>query len=274
METFGSKSEVDQRAPLLQTKTISYAYDRGLRALDKIDLSLREGSILAVMGANGSGKSTLLKCLIGLIKPAEGSITLRGQTTLDRTTVELSREIAYLPQYPDDLLFADTVSDELHITLSNHKLPADDNISNLLSDLHLLHEANAYPRDLSTGQRQRVALGAVMVTQPDVLLLDEPTRGLDGHLKQELAALWCAWRDRGMGIILATHDVELAAHIADEVLILEGGRQIASGPIKQILDSGSAFAPQIARLFPGKGWLTVDEAVIGLVDKRIQQASC
>ena len=135
----------------------------------------------------------------------------------------------------------------------------------LLKDLGLEDLRTAYPRDLSTGQRQRVALGAVTVTQPALLLLDEPTRGLDVQNKKRLVDIWRNWLDQGMGLILVTHDVELSALIADRVIILSHGEVIASGPTGQVLSSSPLFAPQIARLFPGRGWLTAEEALGELI---------
>jgi energy-coupling factor transport system ATP-binding protein len=129
----------------------------------------------------------------------------------------------------------------------------------LLNELGLGNLDAVYPRDLSVGQRQRVALGAVMVTAPKLLLLDEPTRGLDYLSKSKLTELWRRWQRQGMGLILVTHDVELAARVADRVVILSQGEIIADGPTSAILSSSQMFGPQIARLFPGRGWLTVED---------------
>jgi energy-coupling factor transport system ATP-binding protein len=123
-----------------------------------------------------------------------------------------------------------------------------------------------YPRDLSVGQRQRVALGAVSVVQPKLLLLDEPTRGLDYAAKRELMVLWRQWLDEGMGLILVSHDVELATRIARRVVVMEAGRVRTDGPIEQVLSKQTEFEPQMARLFPGRQWLTVDEVVKGMKD--------
>jgi len=131
----------------------------------------------------------------------------------------------------------------------------------LLEQLGLDELRTVYPRDLSTGQRQRVALGAVTVTHPQLLLLDEPTRGLDMQTKQNLVKIWRSWVNQGMSLLLVTHDVELSALIADRVIILSEGEVITSGPTAQILSGTPLFAPQIARLFPGRGWLTVEDAL-------------
>ena len=122
-------------------------------------------------------------------------------------------------------------------------------------------EADAYPRDLSVGERQRVALAAVTVTRPGALLLDEPTRGLDYGAKRALEELLFAWRAAGMAILVVTHDVELAAAIADRVVLMSQGEIIAQGAPAQVLGASPLFAPQIAKLFPESGWLTVHDVL-------------
>jgi energy-coupling factor transport system ATP-binding protein len=113
-----------------------------------------------------------------------------------------------------------------------------------------------------------VALGAVTITCPKLLLLDEPTRGLDYTAKQALVAIWKQWLAEGMGLLLVTHDVELVAQIADRVIIMSQGEIIAEGQTADILSTSPLFAPQIARLFPNSGWLTVEDAMEGIVNNK------
>jgi energy-coupling factor transport system ATP-binding protein len=233
-------------------------------ALRGIEVSLAAGEATALVGANGSGKSTLLKCLVGLLRPDHGDIYLDGKSTAGLSVAEICRQVAYLPQTPDDLLFSETVREELQATLNNHGLNTEESAlspDELLDELGLGNLAEAYPRDLSVGQRQRVALGAVMITWPRLLLLDEPTRGLDYAAKQSLTRLWASWRRQGMGILLVTHDMELAARVADRVLVLKEGRIESSGPVADLLGTGSLYGSQMARIFPGSGVLTVNDAL-------------
>jgi energy-coupling factor transporter ATP-binding protein EcfA2 len=256
---------------ILQVEGLRYSYNQKVLALDGIDFQLHKGEILAVMGANGSGKSTLLRCIIGLLQPLSGDVLLKGRSVLGQETVDLTRRIAYLPQYPDDLLFAETVRQELEITLDNHEIYAPDRVDTTLQKLSLAPFADYYPRDLSTGQRQRTALGAITVAQPDILLLDEPTRGQDGLIKSQLLKIWQRWKSEGMGLIIVSHDVELVAQLADRVMILADGKIEAVGSAESVLSDSSLFAPQIARLFPGSGWLTVEDALNGLA--KVQTAA-
>lgn len=249
---------------LLKTQDLSFAYNREGLTLDRVDLHLQRGEILVVMGPNGSGKSTLLRCIVGLLQPSGGDVLLEGRSVLDLDTVDLARQIAYLPQYPDDLLFAETVYQELGITLQNHNNYSESRIDTALENLGLAGLEDDYPRDLSTGQRQRVALGAITITQPDILLLDEPTRGQDGQIKRQLMQIWQRWKAEGMALIVVTHDVELAVQLADRVMIMAEGKIETSGSVESVLANSPTFAPEIARLFPGSGWLTVDDAFDGL----------
>ncbi len=265
-----ASGERERPAALLQVQDLSFAYNRETQALAGVNFDLKAGEIVAVMGANGSGKSTLLRCLVGLLQPSAGDVQLNGRSTRGKSTVELARQIAYLPQYPDDLLYAETVAEELAITLDNHDIAAENRVQTMIENLTLQGLANYYPRDLSTGQRQRVALGAITITQPQILLLDEPTRGQDGQVKQQLVEIWREWKAQGMGIILVTHDVELVALLADRVLILSAGKIEAVGPVHQVLGASPEFAPEIVRLFPGRGWITVNEALNTLSGANIE----
>ena len=214
------------------------------------------------MGPNGSGKTTLLRCLVGLTQPQRGSVWVEGESIAGRSVAEVCRRVGYLPQDPNALLFSDTVEEELSVTLRNHgREPQPGEVAELLKQLGLGDKAATYPRDLSAGERQRVALGAVLVAKPGALLLDEPTRGLDYAAKQALVTLLRGWRDEGMAILLVTHDVELAAEAADRVILLEEGRVSASGSPREVLADSERFAPQMARVFAGRGVLTVTEAL-------------
>jgi energy-coupling factor transporter ATP-binding protein EcfA2 len=239
-----------------------------VKAVRGVDLSLYSGEIAVMMGPNGAGKSTLLRSLIGLTPLNNGSIHVDSKDIMGRTVADICQQVGYLPQDPNALLFADTVMEELFITLRNHHL----DISNsnpqprdLLIQLGLGDKAESYPRDLSAGERQRVALGAVLVTHPGALLLDEPTRGLDYLAKLTLLRLLRTWRGEGMAILMVTHDVELAVQAADRIILMESGLVTADGAPEVVLANSTTFAPQVAKIFPNQGWLTVND-VIGDID--------
>ena len=165
-----------------------------------------------------------------------------------------------MPQDPNALLFSETVQEELETTLRNHHIPLQSEVvERLLSQLNIQSKAHAYPRDLSTGEKQRVALGAVVVTQPELIILDEPTRGLDQITKNALLTLLLDWNHNGKTILLVTHDVEFAAAFASRILIIEDGKMIDQGDPREIMRIHPRYTPQIARLYPHTNWLTLND---------------
>lgn len=199
---------------------VAFAYGGGPPVVDGLTLAVRPGEVVALTGRSGAGKSTVLRLAVGLLAPRRGDVRVAGASIRGRPVAEVCRAVGYLPQDPDLLLFAPTVRAELRATLANHGLVAggdsrpDGRIDDLLAVLGLSGVADRYPRDLSTGQRQRVALGAVLVTRPRVVLLDEPTRGLDAGAIAALAGLLHGLAGGGAAVLVATHDRRLlpAAH--------------------------------------------------------------
>ena len=219
--------------------------------LDVEQFALREGEVVALLGRNGSGKSTLLRVLAGL-QSSQGN-------------VQSSDRVSYVPQDPGSLFSAATVREEVRATL---RLLGRRNETNLvdswLERLALTDLANRHPRSLSGGERQRLAIAVVAVGGAPVLMLDEPTRGMDVDSRH---ALERAIRDhttsenaaaRVGAVVLATHDVELAARVATRVVVLGDGEVVADGDARTVL-AGSLFAPQVLRVLPPL--LTLTEAV-------------
>jgi energy-coupling factor transport system ATP-binding protein len=261
------------RTPFIEATNVSVQYGNRL-VVRGVNFAARPGEIVALMGRNGAGKTSLVKALVGLVSPQSGEVRIEGVSNARRSVAEICRQVGYLPQDPNTLLFAETVHDEMMVTLRNHGLAQNiegqwrvlpgaraADPTELLRRLRLGGKAGAYPRDLSVGERQRVALAAITVTLPGALLLDEPTRGLDYLAKQELVVLLKQWRADGMAIVLVTHDVELAAALADRVVLMSQGEVIADGPTAEVLGSSPLFAPQVARLFPNMGWLTTEDVL-------------
>jgi energy-coupling factor transport system ATP-binding protein len=262
-----SSSQVSKRPVFIQANHVEVNFGP-IQALRGVDVWLYPGEIAVMLGPNGAGKSTLLRTMVGLTPIQKGTIQVDGKDIAGRAVADICQQVGYLPQNPNALLFADTVMEELLITLRNHQMDTSEaNLfaKQLLDHLGLAEKVDCYPRDLSAGERQRVALGAILVTRPGALLLDEPTRGMDYEAKQTLLRILRGWREEGMAILMVTHDVELAAQAADRVILMENGLIRADGIPGDILASSSTFAPQVSRLFPGQGWLTAED-VIGALD--------
>lgn len=256
--SLGSVSHFDEttnaQPPILSIRDLSVTIYQQ-KILKSINLQLNKGEILNLIGPNGAGKTTLLRSILGLT-PKKGQITLNGQNTEAMDFQNIIQQIAYLPQNPNDLLFAETVFEELLITLKNHgmqKSPSE--LIGFLTRFGLEGKQDAYPRDLSIGERQRIALAAITVVKSKIILLDEPTRGLDYGAKKALQTLIEDWANQGMAILLVTHDIEFAATVADRVVILEEGKLVFTGKPKLAFTNFYPYQTQTARLFPNTGWI-------------------
>jgi energy-coupling factor transporter ATP-binding protein EcfA2 len=231
----------------------------GREVLRGLSLDLCAGEITALMGRNGAGKTTILKLILGLLKPSRGRVQTLALDTRHASLDQISRQVGYVPQQPDVLLFADTVQGEIDFTRRAHHLPHDG--ASLLADLGLTRYREHDPRDLSVGERQRVALAAVLASGPQALILDEPTRGLDYGQKDALVGILRRLRDEGRTVVLATHDVELAAHLADRVVLLGDGDIIADGPSREVMSGSLVFSSQVSKLFRDPAFVTVEDVV-------------
>ncbi|MFC9673183.1 ABC transporter ATP-binding protein [Streptomyces sp. NPDC056949] len=227
-----------------------------VEALRHVDLSVGPGEIVALMGRNGAGKSTLLSTLVGLVRPSSGTALVGGAVPHRTGPRELIRRVGLVPQEPRDLLYADTVAAEC--AAADHDTGADPGtcrelVSRLLPGI----VDDTHPRDLSEGQRLTLALAIVLTARPPLLLLDEPTRGLDYAAKARLVTILRGLAADGHAVVLATHDVELAAELSHRVAVLADGEIVANGPTPEVVVASPAFSPQVAKvLAPGK-WLTV-----------------
>ncbi len=250
---------------LIQAENLWHDYD-GVEALRGVTFAAREGEFIALMGRNGSGKSTLLKALAGLIAPARGRVWVYpagpSRPILIASLDDALPHVGLVIQNPGRMLFQETVRDELRFTRRNHGLPPDDAADMALLDwLGIAHLADRDPRDLSGGERQRVAIAAILVANPRVVLLDEPTRGLDYSQKRALVRLLREMTDAGHTVIMATHDVELVALAADRVVLMAEGEIVVDGPTREVMTESLIFASQVTKLFRDPRFLTVEDVV-------------
>ncbi|MGW7607857.1 ABC transporter ATP-binding protein [Streptomyces sp. NPDC054766] len=227
-----------------------------VEALRRVDLTAGPGETIALMGRNGAGKSTLLGALVGLVEPAAGSVRVGGAVPHRMAPRDLVRRVGLVPQEPRDLLYADTVAAECAAADEDAGAGAGTCralVSELLPDI----ADDTHPRDLSEGQRLALALAVVLTARPPLLLLDEPTRGLDYAAKARLVTVLRGLAAEGHAIVLATHDVELAAELAHRVVILADGEVVADGPTAEVVVASPSFAPQVAKILAPEPWLTV-----------------
>jgi energy-coupling factor transporter ATP-binding protein EcfA2 len=205
--------------------------------LEGLDLVGFPGEVIALVGANGAGKTTLLRTLAGLLEPISGSVVARP------------RRVAYVPQNPGALLHLPTLRAEVELTI--RRTASAESADGVLAAFGLAELGGRYPRDLSSGERQRGALAATLAGDPDLVLLDEPTRGMDLRSRRALGRYVEAMSSRGASVVIASHDIDLAAEVADRVVRLEDGGATDLGPPVRAFATDGSMPTQIGQLCPG-----------------------
>ncbi len=231
---------------VIQTKDLSVKYENKT-ALKPISLEIKSGEIVALMGRNGAGKSSLIKALLDVVK-YEGTIT------------KPSVKIGYIPQDANDLLFHQSVEAECAQTDRDNSL-APGTTAALLHELAATVKIASHPRDLSEGQRLALVLAIVLAPKPDLLILDEPTRGLDYESKTLLTRFLTDRAESGAAVLIATHDVELVAELATRIIILAEGELVADGSTMDVLLASPSFAPQVTKVMSPRKWLTIADVL-------------
>lgn len=241
--------------PVLEAKDVVVRYG-DVKAVQGVSFNVAAGERIALMGRNGSGKSSLLWAVQGSGKRT-GMVTIAGVDPKTQKVAERRRTVALVPQQPSDLLYLETVAQECAQADAETGQPAG-TCRKLLDSLASVPD-DTHPRDLSEGQRLALVLAVMLTGAPDVLLLDEPTRGLDYPAKEALAKLLTSL---GSAIVLATHDVEFVAEYATRVVVMAEGEKVADGPAREVVTSSPIFAPQVSKVLGP--WLTVHDVEAAL----------
>lgn len=231
---------------LIETENLSVAYENNI-ALQPINLKIKAGEIIALMGRNGAGKSSLIKALLN-VASYKGNIN------------NFAKRIGYIPQDANDLLYHQSVNAECEQTDRDNGLKSGTTAS-LLEELAPTVKLNSHPRDLSEGQRLALVLAIVLAPKPDLLVLDEPTRGLDYESKSLLIRLLTESATNGAAVFIATHDVELVAELASRIIILAEGELVADGNALDVLLASPSFAPQVTKVMSPRKWLTISDVL-------------
>lgn len=231
-------------------------------AVREVDLALGAGRVTVLMGRNGSGKSSLIWALQGSGRRRGGTIDVAGGDPAALSPAQRRTHVGLVPQTAADLLYLETVAEECAAADAGADTEPG-TCRGLLDRLAPGIEDTRHPRDLSEGQRLALALAIVLTARPSVVLLDEPTRGLDYAGKAELARIVGDLAADGRAVLLATHDVEFAAHVADEVVVMAEGEVVSSGPPRRVLAESPSFAPQVTKVL-GPPWLVVEEVAAAL----------
>jgi energy-coupling factor transport system ATP-binding protein len=238
LESLQTSAPVDGGPFILQMEDLVYRYPtHQIEALRGISLGIREGEFVALIGQNGSGKTTLAKHFNALLKPFSGRVLLRGKSTTDYRQREISRLVGYVFQNPDHQIFCNTVYDEVAFGLKTLGEPAssmEKRVAEALATVGLTGTEKKTPFALSKGERQRVAVASVLAVRPEVLVLDEPTTGLDEGHQRSLMEMLKSLHARGHTIIIITHSMEVAAEYATRAVVMKDGVILLDGPTREV----------------------------------------
>ncbi len=242
--------------PALRARVVVVRYG-SVVAVAGVDLRLERGQVTALMGRNGSGKSSLLWALQGSGPRQGGTVDVEGNDPKSLPPIRARQLVTLVPQTPSDLVYHDSVSAECAQADRESGGTSQQAARALLDRLSPGIPDEANPRDLSEGQRLSLALAVQLSAGPRVVLLDEPTRGLDYGAKRALIEIVDQMAAEGRAVVIATHDVEFVASAADRVVVLAEGEIVADGPTVEVIGASPAFAPQVAKVLAPLGYLTV-----------------
>lgn len=259
-------------APLIHCENLQFAYPNGTHALKGIDLEIRRGEMVAIVGQNGSGKTTLVKHFNGLLMPTGGQIWVDGRTTREQGVFELGHKVGYVFQNPDHQIFSNTVFDEVAFTLRLRKVDERtirQSVSEALEAVGLAGYENADPFSLTKSGRQRVAVASVLAAKPEILILDEPTTGLDYNEQRSMMNLVRRLNENGSTIIFVTHHMWVVAEYAHRVYVMKDGQIFLQGTAREVFAHDQELVdaylrPPLHVSFAnrlGKTLLTVDELI-------------
>ena len=228
------------RDPIIEIKDISYSYNQEKEALKKISLTIQEGELVALLGRNGSGKTTLVRHIIGLIKPSEGKIFVRGKDVAITPTHELAQDVGFCFQNPNHQIVTFKVREEVMFGLKAHNVPPseyEERIHDALEIVDMLDYIEAEVFDLGKGQKQRLALASVLTLKPRILIIDEPTTGQDPQMAEGIFNIIKNLNEMGTTVLMITHQMEYAANYAHRAIVLRSGEIKFDGPIKTLISN-------------------------------------
>src|SRR5918912_3556798 len=256
--------------PLIEVEGLTHRYPNGVVALEGVDLRVRRGEFLAVLGQNGSGKTTLVKHFNGLLKPSEGSVRVNGEETVKQGLRRLGQEVGYVFQNPDHQIFSDTVADEVAFGPKIREMEEDEieeRVREALAAVGLEERGDDDPFGLTKGERQRVAVASVLAVRPEVLILDEPTTGLDYAEQRSMMELVGRLNEGGSTIISVTHTMWVVAEYAPRAVVMRDGKVALQGTVREVfaeedgLRAASLRPPHIVSMGNSMGYpaLSVEE---------------
>jgi energy-coupling factor transport system ATP-binding protein len=232
-----AKREEGYGEPVIEVEGLTHRYPNGVVALEGVDLTVRRGEFLAVLGQNGSGKTTLVKHFNGLLKPTEGTVLAGGEKTTEQGLRRLGQTVGYVFQNPDHQIFSDTVFDEVAFGPKIREMEEseiEERVEEALAAVSLEGRGDEDPFGLTKGERQRVAVASVLAVRPEVLILDEPTTGLDYAEQRSMMDLVKSLNETGSTIIAVTHTMWVVAEYAHRAVVVRDGRVALQGTVREV----------------------------------------
>jgi energy-coupling factor transport system ATP-binding protein len=224
--------------PIIQVENLTYVYPGGLKALDGINLQVRGGEFVGIIGNNGSGKTTFLLHLMGILKPKSGRVLVFGMDTRTTSVSTIARRVGFVFQYPSQQLFEDSVRDEVLFAPRNFGMPEEivaKRFHDVLRKVGLEGLEERHPHSLSVGQMKRLNLASILIYDPDVIIMDEPFLGQDyGHIRKVMNIL-SELNRRGKTILMVSHHIIELAEYAERLLLFKEGRIVEDGPTREVL---------------------------------------
>jgi energy-coupling factor transporter ATP-binding protein EcfA2 len=266
------KREEDYGKPVIEVEGLTHRYPNGVVALEGVDLTVRRGEFLAVLGQNGSGKTTLVKHFNGLLKPTEGTVRVGEHETTEQGLRTLGQSVGYVFQNPDHQIFSDTVSDEVAFGPKIRGMEENEikeRVEEALAAVGLEGRGGEDPFGLTKGERQRVAVASVLAVRPEVLILDEPTTGLDYAEQRGMMDLVKSLNEAGSTIIVVTHTMWVVAEYAHRAVVVRDGKISLQGTVREVfahedeLHDAALRPPHIVAFSNALGYpvLSVEEMV-------------
>ncbi len=260
---------------MIEVKNLHYVYPNGIEALRGVSLTIEDGEFVAIMGQNGAGKTTLIKHFNGLLKPTEGDVLIDGVNTKEASVASLARKVGLVFQNPDNQFFCETVEKEVSFALRNFGFDEESirrRVDWALNLLDLSRYRDVSPFMLSGGERKRVALASILVWDPKIIVLDEPTIGQDYSQKERLRQFILQLNMQGKTVIIVTHDVEFVADCKPRVILMANGKVKADGDAREILtdadlvNQSSLVLPEVTKIFMGIDDPGLDKNVLDIYE--------
>ena len=236
--------------PLIEFSGVWFHYSEGKDVLREIFLSFQAGEFVALVGQNGAGKTTCAKLINGLLKPTAGEVRINGERTEETPSSSIARTVGYTYQNPDHQIWSLHVEDELAFGPQNLGMPEDEiarQVAEALDLADLTSHRQEYTFSLGWGQRQKLAVASIVAMRPEVIIVDEPTTGLDWDGSIRIMDLLTRLNDSGMTVIIITHDMEIVTRYAARVVVFGEGRILRDGPVLDVMYDWESLAEAALR---------------------------